>query len=158
MVDSLGASEGMMTRTASSAGDEIEPARFAVNEKVRVLDETTGRPVAPGSDEVGLLAVTGRIPIGYYNDPEKTARTFRVVDGVRYSIPGDYATVDAAGTIRLLGRGSACINTGGEKVYPEEIEVVLRDHERRLRLRDRRRAGPALRRDRRRNRPGRRRG
>ena len=130
MVDSLGASEGMMTRTASSAGDEIKPARFAVNEKVRVLDETTGRPVAPGSDEVGLLAVTGRIPIGYYNDPEKTARTFRVVDGVRYSIPGDYATVDAAGTIRLLGRGSACINTGGEKVYPEEIEVVLRDHER----------------------------
>ncbi len=128
LLDSLGASEGMMTRSASTAGDEIKPARFAVNARVRVLDEVTGRPVTPGSDEVGLIAVTGRIPIGYLNDPEKTARTFRVVDGVRYSMPGDYASVDADGTIRLLGRGSACINTGGEKVYPEEVELVLREH------------------------------
>ncbi len=70
----------------------------------------------------------GAIPLGYYKDPEKTAATFRTVNGVRYSIPGDYATVDADGTIRLLGRGSASINTGGEKVYPEEVELVLREH------------------------------
>ena len=72
-----------------------------------------------------MVAVGGRIPLGYYKDPEKTAKTFRIVDGVRYSIPGDYATVDADGTIRLLGRGSATVNTGGEKVYPEEVELVL---------------------------------
>jgi fatty-acyl-CoA synthase len=73
-----------------------------------------------------MVAVGGRIPLGYYNDPEKTAETFRLVDGVRYSIPGDYATVDEDGTIRLLGRGSATVNTGGEKVYPEEVELTLR--------------------------------
>jgi acyl-CoA synthetase (AMP-forming)/AMP-acid ligase II len=128
LVDSLGASEGMMTRNASSHGSEIKPARFAVNDRVKVLDEETGREVTPGSDEVGLVGVTGHIPLGYYNDPEKTAQTFRVFDGVRYSIPGDYASVDADGTIRLLGRGSACINTGGEKVYPEEVELTLRKH------------------------------
>ena len=75
-----------------------------------------------------MLAVGGRIPLGYYKDPEKTAATFRTVAGRRYSIPGDYATVDPDGTIRLLGRGSACINTGGEKVYPEEVELALRAH------------------------------
>ncbi len=128
LIDSLGASEGMMTRNASTRGSEIKPARFAVNEHVNVLDEQTGRAVKPGSDEVGLVAVSGRIPIGYYNDPEKTAATFRVYDGVRYSVPGDYASVDPDGTIRLLGRGSACINTGGEKVYPEEVELALRKH------------------------------
>jgi fatty-acyl-CoA synthase len=117
-----------MTRTESTADTDIKPARFAVNERVKVLDEHTGREVTPGSDEVGMVAVTGRIPLGYYKDETKTATTFRTVDGVRYSIPGDYATVDADGTIQLLGRGSACINTGGEKVYPEEVELVLRQH------------------------------
>jgi acyl-coenzyme A synthetase/AMP-(fatty) acid ligase len=128
LIDSLGSSEGMMTRSSSTSGSDIKPARFALSERVKVLDEDTGRPVTPGSDEVGLVGVTGRIPLGYYNDPDKTAATFRVVDGVRYSIPGDYASVDADGTIRLLGRGSACINTGGEKVYPEEVELTLRKH------------------------------
>ena len=99
-----------------------------MNDRIRVVDEDTGRDVVPGSDEVGLVAIGGRIPLGYYKDPEKTAATFRVFDGVRYSIPGDYATVDADGTVRLLGRGSACINTGGEKVYPEEVEAELRAH------------------------------
>ena len=84
--------------------------------------------MTPGHDEVGLVAMGGNIPIGYYNDPEKTRRTFRVIDGTRYSVPGDYATVAADGTVQLLGRGSACINTGGEKVYPEEVEPVLRKH------------------------------
>ncbi|HEY5171511.1 MAG TPA: acyl-CoA synthetase, partial [Acidimicrobiia bacterium] len=77
---------------------------------------------------IGMLGVGGAIPLGYYKDPDKTAETFRTVEGRRYSIPGDYATVDADGTIRLLGRGSACINTGGEKVYPEEVELALRSH------------------------------
>lgn len=127
LLDSLGASEGLMTRSASTAADrEIAPARFAVNDRVRVLRESDNRDVTAGTEEVGLVAVGGRIPLGYYNDPEKTARTFRVVDGRRYSIPGDYATVELDGTIRLLGRGSATVNTGGEKVYPEEVEAVLR--------------------------------
>ncbi len=129
LLDSLGASEGIMTRSASRAKDaEIAPARFAVNERVRVLRESDGRDVEPGSEEIGLLAVGGPIPLGYYKDPEKTAETFKTVGGQRYSIPGDYATVDADGSIRLLGRGSACINTGGEKVYPEEVELALLSH------------------------------
>jgi fatty-acyl-CoA synthase len=126
LLDSLGASEGLMSRAAAKSGDvEIKPARFAVNDRVKVL-LTDGREVSRGADEVGMVAVGGRIPLGYYNDPEKTAQTFKVVDGVRYSIPGDYATVDEDGTIHLLGRGSATVNTGGEKVYPEEVELVLR--------------------------------
>src|SRR6202035_4137873 len=79
-------------------------------------------------DEVGVLALGGRNPAGYYKDPEKSAATFKVIDGVRYSIPGDFATVDADGAIHLLGRGSVCINTGGEKVFPEEVEEVLKLH------------------------------
>ena len=129
LLDSLGSSEGMMTRSEATADDAvIKPARFAVNARVKVLDEHTGREVAPGSEEIGLVGVTGHIPLGYYNDPEKTRETFKLVGGVRYSIPGDYAMVDADGTIKLLGRGSACINSGGEKVYPEEIELMLRKH------------------------------
>ncbi len=128
LLDSLGASEGLMSRSAARADDkEIAAARFAVNERVRVLTDD-GREVEPGSDEVGLVGVGGRIPLGYYKDPEKTAKTFRTVNGVRYSIPGDHATVDPDGTIRLLGRGSATVNTGGEKVYPEEVELVIRRH------------------------------
>ena len=128
LLDSLGASEGLMSRSAARAHDkEIAAARFAVNERVRVLADD-GREVVPGTDEVGMVGVGGRIPLGYYKDPEKTAQTFRTVNGVRYSIPGDYATVDADGTIRLLGRGSATVNTGGEKVYPEEVELILRRH------------------------------
>jgi 3-oxocholest-4-en-26-oate---CoA ligase len=129
LLDSLGASEGMASRQAATADDaEIKPARFAVNDRVKVFREDDGREVTPGSDEIGLLAVGGRIPLGYWRDPEKTAQTFRVIDGRRYALAGDYAQVDADGTIRLLGRGSACINTGGEKVYPEEVELTLRKH------------------------------
>jgi acyl-CoA synthetase (AMP-forming)/AMP-acid ligase II len=86
------------------------------------------REVTPGSDEVGFVARSGAIPRGYYKDPEKSAKTFPVIDGVRYSIPGDYCRVEADGTLVLLGRGSVCINTGGEKVYPEEVEEVLKTH------------------------------
>jgi fatty-acyl-CoA synthase len=77
---------------------------------------------------VGRLAVGGMQPLGYYKDPEKTAKTFKLIDGKRYSIPGDFATLEADGSIKLLGRGSHCINTGGEKVYPEEVEEALKTH------------------------------
>ena len=99
-----------------------------MNERIRVVDEDTGHDVEPGSGAIGLLAMGGRIPLGYFKDPEKSAATFRTLDGVRYSIPGDYAAVETDGTVRLLGRGSSCINTGGEKVYPEEVEAELRNH------------------------------
>ncbi len=127
LIDSLGASEGIMTRTETRHGDEIAPARFKASERVVVVTDE-GELVDPGADVIGMLGVGGAIPLGYYKDPEKTAATFRTVGGRRYSIPGDYATIDADGTIRLLGRGSACINTGGEKVYPEEVELALRSH------------------------------
>jgi 3-oxocholest-4-en-26-oate---CoA ligase len=129
LLDSLGASEGMASRQSARAGDaEIKPARFAVNDRVKVFREDTGEEVKPGSDDIGLLAVGGHIPLGYWRDAEKTATTFRVIGGRRYALAGDYAQVDADGMVRLLGRGSACINTGGEKVYPEEVELALRKH------------------------------
>jgi fatty-acyl-CoA synthase len=127
LIDSLGASEGIMTRTETRADDDIAPARFKAGERIVVVTDD-GDVVRPGDERVGMLGVGGPIPLGYYKDPEKTAATFRTVQGKRYSIPGDYATVDPDGTIRLLGRGSACINSGGEKVYPEEVELTLRAH------------------------------
>ena len=84
--------------------------------------------VQPGSDEIGMIANGGFTPVGYYKDPEKSARTFREIDGHRYSFPGDFAKIAADGTLILLGRGSACINTGGEKVFPEEVEEALKAH------------------------------
>jgi fatty-acyl-CoA synthase len=84
--------------------------------------------VTPGSGERGRIAVYGHIPVGYYKDEEKTRATFPTVGGVRYSIAGDWATIGADGSITLLGRGSVCINTGGEKVFPEEVEEILKKH------------------------------
>jgi acyl-CoA synthetase (AMP-forming)/AMP-acid ligase II len=86
------------------------------------------RPVPRGSGIVGRLATRGRVPIGYYKDADRSARTFVEIDGARWSLPGDMATIDADGTVHLLGRGSLCINTGGEKVYPEEVEAALKMH------------------------------
>ncbi len=102
--------------------------RFAPKAGATVVVGEDLAPVTPGSGEVGRLATSGYVPIGYYNDPVKTAETFVEFDGRRWSLPGDMATVDSDGTIRLLGRGSLCINTGGEKVYPEEVEAVLKSH------------------------------
>jgi acyl-CoA synthetase (AMP-forming)/AMP-acid ligase II len=115
--------------TAAATAAAPSALRFATRDTTVVLDDDS-RPVAPGSGAVGRVATTGRIPLGYYNDPEKTAATFIVVDGRRYAFPGDMATVDADGSLRLLGRGSLCINTGGEKVYPEEVEAALKTHPR----------------------------
>ncbi len=127
LIDSLGASEGLMSRTETRGGDEIAPARFKASDRVVVVTDD-GALAQPGDGRIGLLGVGGAIPVGYYKDADKTAATFRTVAGRRYSVPGDYATIEPDGTIRLLGRGSACINTGGEKVYPEEVELALRSH------------------------------
>jgi len=132
MVDSLGSSEaiGMATSTysadtAATAGTAT--AKFSLGPNTKVLTED-GREVQPGSGERGRVALRGRTPIGYYKDEAKSAATFVLHDGVRWSIPGDWAEVEADGTLRLYGRGSQCINTGGEKVYPEEVEEVLKLH------------------------------
>ncbi len=126
LFDSLGSSEGVgFAGKHSKAGEDTTTARFTLGPNAAVFTEA-GRRVEPGSGERGLLAVGGPIPIGYYGDPAKSAETFRTIDGQRWSIPGDWATVDADGEITLLGRGSVSINTGGEKVYPEEIEEALK--------------------------------
>jgi acyl-CoA synthetase (AMP-forming)/AMP-acid ligase II len=127
LADGYGSSEtGIQARRVfvGPTGDKPEP-RFDPSQAV-VMDEETHRPVPPGSGKVGRVARTGRIPLAYYNDPEKSAATFVEWNGQRWSLTGDMGTVGADGTIDLLGRGSISINTGGEKVYPEEVEAVLR--------------------------------
>lgn len=128
LADALGSSEAVgIGSSVSSVGAVAEGARFAVGGDVQVFT-TEGEAVVPGSGASGLLALSGRIPLGYHNDPAKTAQTFREIGGRRWSMPGDVATVDADGSIRLLGRGSSVINTGGEKVHPEEVEEALKSH------------------------------
>lgn len=128
LTDSLGSSESIgMGRSDSTAGEASETASFVLGDNACVLDDD-GRKVEPGSGVLGRIAVTGHIPLGYYKDPEKTAATFVEVDGVRYSMAGDYATVEADGSLKLHGRGSVCINSGGEKIFPEEVEEVLKTH------------------------------
>ncbi|MFC4603970.1 acyl-CoA synthetase [Rhodococcus kronopolitis] len=101
--------------------------RMAPRPGVCVVDADL-RPIAPGSDDIGWVAHSGHVPLGYYNDPAKTASTFPVVDGVRMSVLGDMARVEPDGSIIILGRGSACINSGGEKIYVEEVEEALKSH------------------------------
>jgi fatty-acyl-CoA synthase len=127
IIDGFGSSEtGSQGQTITAAGSEPMPrARFELNDDVQVFDEDNR--VAPVG-VVGRLARTGHIPLGYHNDAVKTAETFPVIDGARWSIPGDYAVRADDGTITVLGRGSVCINTGGEKVYPEEVEAALKSH------------------------------
>jgi fatty-acyl-CoA synthase len=127
IVDVLGSTEGGMGQSTVRAGTNAETAKFKLNPTTKVITDD-GREVQPGSNEVGMVANGGMVPLGYYKDPEKSARTFREVNGVRYAFPGDMATVEADGTITLLGRGSNCINTGGEKVFPEEVEESLKVH------------------------------
>jgi len=127
LIDAYGASEGGhqgMNLGANTAGKP----RFSIDATTAVLDDGL-RPVSPGSGVIGRLARRGRIPLGYYKDEAKTAATFMTdPDGVRWVVPGDMATVEADGTVTLLGRGSVCINSGGEKIYPEEVESVLKAH------------------------------
>lgn len=102
--------------------------RFLMGPQVTVLDLESLRPVEPGSGVVGRIARSGHIPLGYWKDEVKTAATFPVVDGVRYVVPGDFGMIEADGAIVMLGRGSVCINSGGEKIYPEEVESALKAH------------------------------
>ena len=128
LIDAFSSSEAMMMgRSISGSTGTKRTAEFRLGDRARVITDD-GRDVAPGSGESGRVAVKGRSPIGYYKDPDKSARTFLTLDGERYSVPGDFATVEADGTLRVLGRGSVCINTGGEKVFPEEVEEVLKEH------------------------------
>jgi acyl-CoA synthetase (AMP-forming)/AMP-acid ligase II len=128
IVDVMGSTEGGMgSSVVSRASPPGETARFMPNPGVKVFN-ALDREVKPGSDEVGMIASGGVAQLGYYKDEAKTAATFRVIDGVRYSFPGDFAKVAADGSLVLLGRGSVCINTGGEKVFPEEVEEALKAH------------------------------
>ncbi|WP_374472542.1 AMP-binding protein [Phenylobacterium sp.] len=126
--DSLGSSEAVgLGASASAPGAEMQTAAFMLGPNCAVFTDD-GRRVEPGSGERGMVAVSGFLPVGYYKDPEKSAKTFRLIDGQRWSVPGDWAEVNADGSLKLLGRGSVCINTGGEKVFPEEVEEALKTH------------------------------
>ena len=128
IVDSLGSSEGtgMASQVMSRRRRDTATARFRLGEHTRVLTDE-GIDVQPGSGERGQIALGWPLPLGYFKDPAKTEEAFPMVAGRRWSIPGDWATVEADGTVTLLGRGSACINTGGEKVFPEEVEEALKE-------------------------------
>ena len=126
LVDFLNSSEASgMGRSVASKGRPAQAARFKLGQNAFVIDDDN-RPLAPGSGIAGRIAVRGGIPIGYYGDPVKSAATFALIDGQRCAIPGDYAVVEADGSITLLGRGSVSINTGGEKVFPEEVEECIK--------------------------------
>ncbi|MBA2283714.1 MAG: acyl-CoA synthetase [Acidimicrobiia bacterium] len=128
IIDAFSSSEAVgMGQSVSTAGGTSGTASFQLGENTKVITED-GRLVEPGSGEIGRVAVGGFQPVGYYKDPEKTAATFIEFEGRRYSCPGDWAQVEADGALTLLGRGSVCINTGGEKVFPEEVEEVLKTH------------------------------
>jgi 3-oxocholest-4-en-26-oate---CoA ligase len=129
LIEGIGSSESPSQAVAltTRAGGLSSSLTFAAKAETMVVDDEL-RPVPRGSGVVGRLATRGRVPIGYHKDDERSARTFVEIDGQRWSLPGDMATIDADGTVHLLGRGSMCINTGGEKVYPEEVEAVLKQH------------------------------
>jgi 3-oxocholest-4-en-26-oate---CoA ligase len=130
ITDAIGSSEtgfmgiGMITKDTEQG---VGGPRVNAGKDTIVID-LDGVPIPPGSEEIGRLARGGHIPLGYYKDPEKTERLFVEVDGKRYTVPGDFARHEADGTITLLGRGNTCVNTGGEKVFPEEVEAVLMAH------------------------------
>jgi acyl-CoA synthetase (AMP-forming)/AMP-acid ligase II len=127
IIEGIGSSESPAQAVAltTRAGAPARSLTFSAKPETMVVDDEL-QPVPAGT--VGRLATRGRVPIGYYKDEARSARTFVEIDGARWSLPGDMATIDADGTVHLLGRGSLCINTGGEKVYPEEVEAALKTH------------------------------
>lgn len=129
ITDSIGSSETGFGGISIVAKDVPHSGgtRVVIDHRTVVLDED-GNEVKPGSGVCGLIAKKGNIPVGYYKDEKKTAETFKTINGVRYAIPGDYAVVEADGSVTMLGRGSVSINSGGEKVYPEEVEAALKGH------------------------------
>ncbi|MEZ5374423.1 MAG: AMP-binding protein [Microthrixaceae bacterium] len=126
LIDLLGSSEGNgFGASVARRGRSADTARFQLGDHAAVFTED-GRRVEPGSGERGMLATGGHLPLGYYKDPAKTEATYPTFEGRRWAVPGDYATVEADHTITLLGRGSVCINTAGEKVFPEEVEEAAK--------------------------------
>jgi acyl-CoA synthetase (AMP-forming)/AMP-acid ligase II len=125
LFDAIGSTEGSVGNQMTTRGGSTETAKFTQNATTKVFTED-GREVTPGSGEVGIVAAGGFVPIGYFKDPDKSARTFRTIDGVRYAIPGDLAQVAADGSLILLGRGNQVINSGGEKIFPEEVEEAVK--------------------------------
>ena len=125
LLDAMGSSEGSMGTSISMKGLPPKTAKFAVAPTTKVFTDDD-REVQPGSGEIGKVAAGGAVPLGYYKDPEKSSKTFRTINGVRYSFPGDMATVEADGSLTLLGRGSQVINSGGEKIFPEEVEEAVK--------------------------------
>ncbi|MFJ9895709.1 acyl-CoA synthetase [Streptomyces sp. NPDC091280] len=126
LLNNYGSSESGFNGTATADSGAGQSFRIRVNARTQVVDPATHEPVARG--EIGRVAQCGHVPLGYYNDPGKTAETFFEKDGRRWVLLGDMATVDEDGVVTVLGRGSQCINTGGEKVYPEEVEQALKSH------------------------------
>ncbi|GAA2768119.1 acyl-CoA synthetase [Streptomyces paradoxus] len=126
LLNNFGSSESGFNGTATEDSGPERGFRVRVNARTQVVDPATYAPVPAG--EVGRIAQCGHVPLGYYNDPAKTAATFFERDGERWVLLGDMATVDEEGVVTVLGRGSQCINTGGEKVYPEEVEQALKSH------------------------------
>ena len=127
LVDAMGSTEGGMGSSRASRDNPAETAKFVLNPGVIVITDE-GEIVEPGSDKMGKIGTSGLVPLGYFKDEKKSAETFKEFQGTRYSFPGDYAKVELDGTITLLGRGSNCINTAGEKVYPEEVEEAIKRH------------------------------
>ena len=127
LVDAMGSTEGGMGSSVASRDAPAPTAKFVLNPGVIVITDE-GEHVEAGSGKMGKIGTSGLVPLGYFKDEKKSAETFKEFEGVRYSFPGDYATVEADGTITLLGRGSNCINTAGEKVYPEEVEEAVKRH------------------------------
>jgi fatty-acyl-CoA synthase len=128
LVETIGASEGGPTAVAVvPPGTRAEDSRFVLGERARLLTES-GTELPPGSTEVGMLAMMPPIPFAYFKDPVRSQEVFRTIGGQRYSICGDFAKLEADGSVVFLGRGSLCINTAGEKVFPEEVEAALRAH------------------------------
>jgi acyl-CoA synthetase (AMP-forming)/AMP-acid ligase II len=127
LMDNFGASEtGFQGRATPDSSPEAG-LKFAMNGQTTVLDDQLRR-VGPGSGVVGRVALSGRVPLGYYKDPVKTAEVFVEVEGTRFVMPGDMAVVNEDGTVTVLGRGTVCINSGGEKIFPEEVEAALKSH------------------------------
>jgi acyl-CoA synthetase (AMP-forming)/AMP-acid ligase II len=127
LMDNFGASETGFQGTGKPGSSPEAGLKFSVNDRTTVLGDDL-KPIAPGSGAIGRVAQRGHVPLGYYKDETKTKESFRTIDGERWVLLGDAATIEADGTIAVLGRHSVCINTGGEKVYPEEVEAALKAH------------------------------
>ena len=125
LMDTMGSTEGGMGSSISTRDNPPKTAKFSLNPGVIVIADD-GEILEPGSTKVGLIGTSGLVPAGYYKDEKKSAETFKEVNGIRYSFPGDYAKLEEDGTITLLGRGSNCINSAGEKIYPEEVEEAIK--------------------------------